>query len=403
MSNLIKQMAKIRDLKLIADCVMMHGGGDVRSNPAVDEKYRRWTVFKLLCHLLYIPLYTSIISKYFAEFYYVDLFAGSGFGIYNDEYRVPLALAGSPLIALASATVPWTGVYLNDLNSARCHLLKKRVEVLVELSKKGGCKNAPVSTTKIPMSSLSNTRISISSADANTVIYRIMDEIEKRHSQLKSEDKGCHAYFFVDPYGFQFRRDSLERILRSSVRSDIFILVNTKGVALQVLNRYRALSLRKSFSDEALKQYVGNDFLSYVEQFAKQIGKKVEDLGIDDLIKCTKSFFIELFSSHEYVVEFIDISTPSQGQVFDLIFATKKTKRGNPYINAVRYIREVYVTRGAQDGYKAIDLTMRYIHTGDAGLLGYLTDVAKAMQFSSIFARFGSANTKKKRDDKSTN
>lgn len=200
--GVIRNLVKIKEIKNIADVIVEIGGKKVDIKGS-DVKYREWTLFKLIAHLLYVPLYTSIIKNYFKEHYYIDLFAGSGMGYLERDNR-RIRIAGSALIALSFAKPQFTRVYLNDKEQERIELLRKRIDILA---------NIPHEKRKeygFPLDTINTQYIKFSFQDANIAIERIMKEIEERHEEIyKRTKKGCHIYAFIDPEGLELEFKSL--------------------------------------------------------------------------------------------------------------------------------------------------------------------------------------------------
>ncbi|MEM4467813.1 MAG: three-Cys-motif partner protein TcmP [Candidatus Nezhaarchaeales archaeon] len=267
---------------MIADAIVQEGGPDVDIKRNIDCRYRKWTIFKLIVHLLYTPLYTSIIKKYFTtEFYYVDLFAGSGFGYLSEEDISDadikgiqnVRIAGSPLIASSIVKEYFTRLYLNDVDQAKIKLLKKRIEILAKLSKSPRKYPFP-----LPQSPLDLDRIKICDMDANEAVKKIMKEIEEKYERMVNKGKGCHVYFFIDPEGLEFKRESLERIVGSDVQSDIMTLFNSYGAALQAYNH-----IHHGYSDSALRECVGNDYAAWIGDCARMCDRKLKELSVKGL------------------------------------------------------------------------------------------------------------------------
>lgn len=393
--ELIKGLEKVKELKELADAVVRAGGPDIKRG--IDFPYRRWTIFKLIAHLLYTPLYTSIIEKYFAEFYYVDLFSGSGLGYISEEdvkeavrtFTGTLRIAGSPLIPLSIVRKPFSRIYLNDMDQNKILLLRKRIEAASAASKNLEYKRW------FPFQ-IDSSRIRIYSLDANLIIDTIVKEIEGAYESLiKSKNKGCHAYFFIDPSGLEFKRKSLEKILKSKVRNDIMILFNSYGAALQAYNH-----IKFDQSDAALRKCLGDSYEEHIENHAKSLGKKKNDLTIRELADALLGYYQEIFRAHNYEVVSVKLSlieptiakSETQEREFDLIYATKKTKQGNPYINGFLYIKSLVEEFANKIGYSTIiNMFIEYMATGELpGLLKLIIkDPEAILSQYSTYKRFG--------------
>jgi three-Cys-motif partner protein len=109
-------------MEVIKQNPLTKGVDDFEANP--------WTVLKLWVLMLYVPLYTSIISRYYPNMVYVDLFAGSGLCRYKGS-KVPVV--GSSLIALSFAKKSFTTMFFNDISPAKIKYLEKRLNSIKEV------------------------------------------------------------------------------------------------------------------------------------------------------------------------------------------------------------------------------------------------------------------------------
>lgn len=385
--DVMRYLVKIIEIKTIADVVVERGGQEVDIRESVDFRYREWTLFKLIAHLLYVPLYTSIIKRYFVEYYYIDLFAGSGMG-YLERGGRRIRIAGSSLIALSFAKPQFTKIYLNDAKQRKIKLLMERIKILSELPLKERKKYG------FPLDEIDMERIKPYTLDANRAIEKIMSEIEERNKELLGRvGRGCHIYAFIDPEGLELEFKSLERILTSPVRSDLMILFNSYGVAMQVHNHFNS-----GYSDDAVRRHLGEGYYDYLERQARQRGKALEQLTVDELDDILTEFYAKEIERHGYKTVTIRLSlrdgarSPGQEREFNLIYATRSTKRNNPYMAALDYIKELVESPARYMGYgNLIDDAVYYLETG--GLRGLLKDIIERpeefFKRYSTSARFG--------------
>lgn len=140
----------------------------------------------------------------------------------------------------------------------------------------------------------------------------------------------------IDQEGMDLNRDTLDRILRSSVRNDLFILFNTQGVGLQAYN-----SLRMGHSSDALDRHLGPQWKDAVRKYAEDRNKKPEDLSKSELSDVIFTYYMNEISKQQRIVVGIRIPMRLRPQPLDLIFATPRTQSGNRYINAIKYIKEL--------------------------------------------------------------
>jgi len=322
---------------------------------------------------LYAPLYTSIIKTRFAEFNYIDLFAGSGLNKFEDSNII---LAGSPIIALSFATKPFSKAFFIDLSQGKITLLKNRISRLKELSKK-------MEYREFIFSNIENTITIYFSQDANTKVKKIYEEIEKRHEELLDKiHRGCHNLVFIDPYGFEFKRRSLERILSSSVRNDLIIFFNSYGAGMQAYN-----VIHHNYSSRLLNDHLGSEWYNFIKQTAKRSNINEDKLSRNTLSHMLSSYYVGILKKHDYVVEVIRLPLKLEMQQFDLIFACKRTRRGNPFLKGVRYIKNLLESTN----YRLVDLLKEYVETGKLpGLLNYvIKDPEKALRRYGTARRYG--------------
>jgi len=332
--------------------------------------YNRWTLLKLLFLYLYVPLYTSIIRKNFAEFNYIDAFAGSGV---NKLADTPILIPGSPIIALAMATSPYANIYLVEKDSSKRNLLKRRVDLLIRLSKDPRYR-------EIILTDLSPVNV-IYKSDITLELNQMFATIEKRHEELYANwGKGCHNLVFIDPFGLQFPKTCVERIINSKVRSDIIMFFNTRAVGMQA---YNALYERKSVN--VLDSFLGPDWKKNLQQLIVDDRPSPNEIG-----RLVRDFYVEQIKKKDRIVEVIELPIREDEEYnrhFDLIYSCRKTKGGNPFLQAIEYIKD-YIRK---TGYKFMDQIFEYITTKELPLELYqfTEDPQKLLEKYSLSRRYG--------------
>ena len=189
---------------------------DRRTVSAFFEKYyptkreHYWSITKLFCHAMYVPMFLQIGKKYFPKLIYVDTHSGPGLakiGAGEDEI-----VLGSPLIALywpnivaSQEDLPqfrniingFDELYFIDINPRNIDILERFIDD-ANLGK--------VHTYK---------------SDVNKVLPHI------------DLDERTLIYMFIDPYGdlnSQLSYDALNSFLREK-RADIMMAVFTANIA----------------------------------------------------------------------------------------------------------------------------------------------------------------------------
>ncbi|RZN55709.1 MAG: hypothetical protein DSO09_03685 [Candidatus Methanomethylicota archaeon] len=369
--DIVKNIKKINELKELGDIIT--DSEDTELNTNIDPEYNKWTIYKLILHMLYLPTYTSIISKHFAEFYYVDLFAGSGIGYLSREKLVKsgleqsiankigdIKIGGSAPIAMYFAKEPFTKYIFVEKDGRRCNLLEKRANLLCQ---------------KIH---LNIENVEVKYRDANFEVNEIVNELEIRNKELfNNQGKTLHVYFFIDPEGMEFKKESLQKILCSKFRKDIIVLFNSYGAGMQAYN-----VIHKDYGDDALKEWLGEDYYNYIENEAMKRNKKVDKLSRIELSDILSDFYVNNIKGIKgrngramYLCEKVTLQLENENQQFDIIIVTSNTKQNAPYLNAIKYIDDIFIRKGRENNYQLLNETIQYIATGKLpGLLNNLID-----------------------------
>ena len=304
-------IAKLSDLHELARIINKQES--IALNPRIDEfKARPWTILKLQVLLSYNPVYTMTIGKRYPNMVYIDLFSGSGLSTYEDS-SVPIA--GSPIISLITAIEPYTHVYLNDMDRRKINLLKERINFLRRSNRVSD-----------------RTQIQYFNDDANRTLNDILED-------LKSLER-WHALVFIDPPGFEFKWNSLEKLLKLRNRLDIILLFQSYSVAIQALNH-----VRHGRSVKELNEFIGDsDWPDYLAEKAKNKGVEVEELRRVDIEDYMKDYYISKIrkvlrnSGHQDVV--IDINIRLEGLMgasYSILFISKYRGR---YLEVVYALKE---------------------------------------------------------------
>ncbi len=381
---LFKWLQKFKEISTLGE--LISSNPETKYIPQVESKnnftYNKWTLLKLMFLQLYTPLYVSIIGKRYAEFNYIDLFAGSGLNKFEDT---DILISGSPVIALSFAPKTFTNAYLVENESSKLSLLKRRVNLLKDLSGTGEYRD-------YIFTNLEETKIQVMFRDANQAIKKIYDEVERRHAILLQElHKGCHNLVFIDPFGLEFERRSLERILDASVmiegrryrvRSDIILLLNSYGIGMQAYN-----VIHYNYDDTSLRKHLGNVYFDYIKKYADKTNKRIIDLSRHELSTILSEYYYNIFRKHGYIIKTVRLPLKLETQQFDLIFACSRTGGGNPFLEGVDYIKNML----EGTNYKLVDSLKEYILTGKLpGILKYMIkNPEEALQRYKTAKRYG--------------
>lgn len=236
------------------------------------------------------------------EWYVMDLFAGRG--IYTDNEQV---VSGSPLIYLETIAEKKgklrrnlkIKLFLVDCNRSNFSYLKDNVGKFIE-------GNPQIENVA---------QIEFFNDDCNEAINEIIEQIE---------NSSKHPLFvFIDPYGIQIRRATMEQIVKLRNPKDImfnYILEavrRTSGVARKA--RYGAeLTFREIKTVGTLMDFLGDSF-----DIIDKDGKRPDTEVLVDFAR-------SLFTSQDLKVVAYDMPYPDRNDVlYHLLFASKNSSITN--------------------------------------------------------------------------
>lgn len=238
-----------------------------------------WAPLKLIVLLFYLDVYTKIIPKqipkHFDSMVYVDLLAGPGINRIRDTGH---RIIGSPLIAATAAHRPFTKLFLVEGKPERSKALGDRLKTEID-------KN----------------RFEVYHENCNVAVDKIVEEHLKKGRP--------HYLAFIDCQGLDVDWATMEKILKYP--GDLIFTFQT---ALIVRTRDYPDRLNKFYGDDSWKTAKsGDDFLRCYEDKLREY----RDIVINIRIKEKRR----------------------GGFYYHLIFATRKTKGGNPWLQAVDLIK----------------------------------------------------------------
>lgn len=239
----------------------------------VYNEFEEATPLKLIFLHYSLSIYALIISKYYKNMFYIDLFAGSGL---NKMKNSRDTIIGSPLIALLNHRERFTHFFFCEKDPMLFDALKLRLEAL----------------------SIKN--VEIIHDDCNTELDNIISKIK--------EIRSSHAFFFIDPYAMEFKWNSMKKVL--STYTDVMFTFMTHNLTRA---RNSALAQPKN-STIALDDFFGDKSWASDSKDALVVYKQ-------NILKVRKNAEIESVNINGY---------------YDIIFITNKTKGKNPWMNAIR-------------------------------------------------------------------
>ena len=231
-----------------------------------EPDYGFWSIKKEIALMYWIWPFLQIAPKYFDEFYYIDLFAGSGLMKADD-----VSFVGSPIVAIGS-TLPdkkFSQYICLEIDANRKRVLEKRAAV--------ACKFFGTCDAKIFQS------------DCNIELDRILREY------CPSEETCFLA--FVDPQKItDFKWTTFHKLLTHG-KGDVILNFPTT----QILR-----NLKIPESKNALDGYFGDSLWSQVEPSSEAI----------------LEYLLHKISLHRSEVDSLPVRDEQNRLLYDLIFAT---------------------------------------------------------------------------------
>lgn len=241
----------------------------------------------------YIDSYVKILNRNtFKSWYYVDPFSGSGLIKIDNNCIFP----GSPLIPLfKTEKYPFHKYILSDKNPRYIQSLKK---VVAEKINK-------------PNESKQNLNIDIQTVDCNSLIQKIFTGTKPIHWKNRS------YLVFLDPFGWNIKWNSMERILNSGPVDIIFTFM-TWGIRWNMTIEKSRKTLNDFFGDKEWQSIENNtEIVDYYCNKIKRFGYK-----------------------NTYNTYTIDVSTTS-GNTYNLILASQSPGAGNVFTDLQKRVNEV--------------------------------------------------------------
>jgi|LJSS01.1.fsa_nt_gb three-Cys-motif partner protein len=252
---------------------------DVHPYERGEDAYH--TIKKLVIYKYYIDIYTTIIKEHYTNFYYFDLFAGSGvvevtLGSGNKVY-----LYGSALISVLKPRPEY----------------KFKKYIFIENNQKRA------NTLKILLNNIKNSYENYKDLDYEV----IQDDMNNINRYINFFDKCDHALVVVDPEGLEPNWSTISGILTKK-RVDMLFTFMTKSIP-RVLGGADDNQANK----DKLMRFLGKD-IDNITDFKDEYIRQLENLGYT----ATKT-----------------IKASSGRFGYDIIVATRPTSRGNPWLEPI--------------------------------------------------------------------
>lgn len=246
--------------------------------PEIYYSTGAWSAIKLLTILNYVPIYTKIIPNYFDSMHYIELLAGTGLCEIRETGDV---VAGSTLIAATVCHTPFDSYILVEKDSTRARALKKRMKTIAS-------------------------NVVVREEDCNNCVAEITKTLRYR----------SHYLAFIDCEGLDTDWCTMERLLGRP--GDLLLTFQSQSVA-----RVRGKALKGSPGDEEkLNRFYGDDRWRNCRT-PKQL----------------MSAYMSKLNERRGIVLPIFVRGPG-GYRYYVIYATRKTRRGSPWVKGVIYLKE---------------------------------------------------------------
>jgi len=304
-------VCEINSLKVAGDTV-----ASVESQ--IMKRAHHWTVLKLVFLKMYVrDVYTPIIARRYDFMAFIDLFAGTGLNAYKDaKFYVP----GSTLVAWFFATYPFDKIYAVGYEQNDYRVLKKRLEAFIP-----------------------RRYLWLKRGDANVLVNEIANDLIK----IKDSGVGVHYLAFIDPDCTEAHWRTIEKLVsleQEGIYGDFIILLQARLIA-RIIGRIRK-GLDKTASDK-LDLFFGTS--EWRELMRLELGKLEEGI---------LKFYIERLEKlkSRALVRIVSIELMRSDIHYYLIYITRETRRGSPYLRTVEWLKN-FVER--VDKQKVVDSAIR--------------------------------------------
>lgn len=257
--------------------------------PDTTNDFSSWSALKLILLAATVDMYTNIIPEYRDNFYYIDALAGSGISAFpeDDEYFV-----GSPLITATVAHEPFDKMYFIENDKEKAKALRERIEYIQENLDRD----------------LQFDDYRIIPKNTNSAMDDVIEEIRE---ETLYEGESVNTLSFVDNQGLDVHYSTLNKM--TEIHGDL--LINFPTIAIR---RTAGADYKTSL----------NDFYGNSAWEAAQNDKEFRTIYMSRLAELGRP-----------VQESIPVS--SGGQFFyDMIYCTRKTKGGSPYIKTLEDMKD---------------------------------------------------------------
>lgn len=305
-----------------------HGSELREVAPETVYEIGAWTSLKLFLLVVTTEMYTRIIANTdsIAEKYYFDLMAGPGSVTLEDE---DIDLIGSPLIAATVPPEPFDELYFFEKDSERASALENRLDVADERG----------------LLEVDRDDCTVVDSNANEALPEVVDSIEAVEGF-----GGKNNLAFVDNERVEIKWPTIESVSR--IWGDLLVNFQRNGIRREfgyLEDDSAAPEERRETARRELTGFFGGgDFVScenvtelrehYLDNVAS-IGREIGDPN------CNRP-----------VQETVEVRGAGDRYRYDLLYATRETGGGSPYIEVIRGMKERIERMSGDDVSQVIDI-----------------------------------------------
>jgi len=255
----------------------------------ICNEVKSWSSLKLIFLNYVADIYSKIMgsdkSIFKDKHYFIDLFSGSGIGKVIDSQDD--IILGSPLMVATQNKNKFTKMFFCDINTDYINALKSRLNFL----------------------NFSDDNFNVFPECCNKAIDKIIPMV-----------KGGHSLIFIDPYGMEITWKSMEKLL--SLDADIIMNFQTVEIPRAKQNEGIPPTMENFFKDK-------NEVKKIYETY---IGRDIRESLLEMYKKDMVDAKLKHFSGA--IIGSVRIKKDDRFY-YDLIFLTKQTSKGNPWLKPI--------------------------------------------------------------------
>lgn len=283
--------------------------------PGPTNDFDTWSALKLILHSASITTYTKVHNNQgTGDVFYIDALAGSGLSEYEGGHFL-----GSALLASRASVMPFSKMFFIEDKENLASVLKRRLEYAFDLPEFKEPEEWQVYTE-----------------DANEKIPEIVDEIK----EISDYDSKFNYYCFIDNQATDVDWPAIEE-LTPKPYGDLLINIPLAQTIGRNINKEETGELNKFYgrdlSDVTIRHNVRNSARNiYLNQLAERNRPK-------------------------QVVTRVQAGAGSYQ--YDLAYVSRRTKNDNPWMDAIRYVRDFIENFHGGDIDRILDVIQGEQHT----------------------------------------